>query len=193
MSASLATVSYLGATILFILCLGGLSNQETARRGNLYGIIGMTIAVLATVFGPRVVAGGLPWIVGAMVGSATTFWTGQVAGRSPELVIAQVGSNAVNSLLQANEDGKLQKALFREAAARHARRVEDGLTPQPGDATPVDPDRATQSFLLTIALQGSGGIYFAPVAETTALTVFSTWNAPRHFSRGKGQRLRACT
>ena len=40
MTSSLATVSYLGATILFILCLGGLSNQETARRGNLFGIVG---------------------------------------------------------------------------------------------------------------------------------------------------------
>ena len=49
MTSSLSTVSYLGATILFILCLGGLSNPETSRRGNLYGIIGMTIAVLATV------------------------------------------------------------------------------------------------------------------------------------------------
>ena len=67
MSASLATVSYIGATILFILCLGGLSNQETARRGNLYGMIGMTIAVLATVFGPRVLAAGLPWIIGTMI------------------------------------------------------------------------------------------------------------------------------
>ena len=67
MSASLATVSYIGATILFILCLGGLSNQETARRGNLYGMIGMTIAVLATVFGPRVMAAGFPWIIGTMV------------------------------------------------------------------------------------------------------------------------------
>ncbi|HMX23277.1 MAG TPA: NAD(P)(+) transhydrogenase (Re/Si-specific) subunit beta, partial [Accumulibacter sp.] len=71
MSASLATVSYLGATILFILCLGGLSNQETARRGNLYGIIGMTIAVVATVFGPRVGAAGYGWIVGAMLVGAT--------------------------------------------------------------------------------------------------------------------------
>jgi len=44
MTASLATVSYIGATILFILCLGGLSNQETSRRGNLYGMIGTTIA-----------------------------------------------------------------------------------------------------------------------------------------------------
>jgi len=67
MSASLSTVAYLGATILFILCLGGLSNQETSRRGNLYGMIGMTIAVLATVFGTQVTAAGLPYIIGAMV------------------------------------------------------------------------------------------------------------------------------
>jgi len=67
MSASLATVSYIGATILFILSLGGLSNQESSRRGNLFGMIGMTIAVLATVFGPQVGASGIPWIVGAMV------------------------------------------------------------------------------------------------------------------------------
>jgi len=68
MSASLVTVSYIAATILFILSLGGLSNPETARRGNLYGIIGMSIAVFATVFGPGVtLATGLPWIIGAMV------------------------------------------------------------------------------------------------------------------------------
>jgi NAD(P) transhydrogenase subunit beta len=67
MSATLATVSYVGATILFILSLGGLSNPETSRRGNLYGMIGMTIAVLATVFGPNVTAKGLPYIIAAMV------------------------------------------------------------------------------------------------------------------------------
>jgi len=44
-------VSYIIATILFILALGGLSNQETARRGNWYGIIGMTIALVATLAG----------------------------------------------------------------------------------------------------------------------------------------------
>ena len=54
MSEGLVTVSYIGATILFILTLGGLSNQETARKGNLYGMIGMAIAILATVFGPEV-------------------------------------------------------------------------------------------------------------------------------------------
>jgi NAD(P) transhydrogenase subunit beta len=67
LSPSLASAAYIGATILFILSLGGLSNPETSRRGNLYGMIGMTIAVLATVLGPRVTAAGVPWIIGAMV------------------------------------------------------------------------------------------------------------------------------
>ena len=67
MTESLATVAYIGATVLFILSLGGLANPETARRGNLFGIIGMTIAVLATVLGPRVTAAGVPWIVGSLV------------------------------------------------------------------------------------------------------------------------------
>jgi NAD(P) transhydrogenase subunit beta len=67
MSASLAAVAYIGATILFILSLGGLSNPETARRGNLYGMVGMALAVLATVFGPRVTMAGVPWIIGAML------------------------------------------------------------------------------------------------------------------------------
>ncbi|KLR57050.1 Re/Si-specific NAD(P)(+) transhydrogenase subunit beta [Diaphorobacter sp. J5-51] len=67
MSQSLATVAYLGAAILFILSLGGLSNPETSRRGNLFGMIGMALAVLATVFGPRVGASGIAWIVGALV------------------------------------------------------------------------------------------------------------------------------
>jgi NAD(P) transhydrogenase subunit beta len=44
-------VSYIIATILFILALGGLSNQETARRGNWYGIVGMGIALAATIWG----------------------------------------------------------------------------------------------------------------------------------------------
>ncbi|MFO1465025.1 MAG: Re/Si-specific NAD(P)(+) transhydrogenase subunit beta [Steroidobacteraceae bacterium] len=67
MSESLTTVAYIGATILFILSLGGLSNPESSRRGNLYGMIGMTIAVLATVLGPRVSAAGIGWILAALV------------------------------------------------------------------------------------------------------------------------------
>ena len=48
MSEGIVTASYVGATILFILALGGLSNQETARRGNLFGMIGMAVALIAT-------------------------------------------------------------------------------------------------------------------------------------------------
>ena len=67
MSANIATMAYIAAIILFILSLGGLSNPETSRRGNLYGIVGMAIAVLATVFGPRITLAGIPYIVGALL------------------------------------------------------------------------------------------------------------------------------
>ncbi|MBP9110665.1 MAG: NAD(P)(+) transhydrogenase (Re/Si-specific) subunit beta, partial [Pyrinomonadaceae bacterium] len=50
MNQSLITVAYIAASALFILSLGGLSQQSTARRGNLYGILGMLIALIATVF-----------------------------------------------------------------------------------------------------------------------------------------------
>ena len=43
-SNSLQTIAYITASVLFILSLGGLANQETARRGNVYGIAGMAIA-----------------------------------------------------------------------------------------------------------------------------------------------------
>jgi NAD(P) transhydrogenase subunit beta len=52
MSPSLVTVAYIAASALFILSLSGLSNQETARRGNLYGIVGMILALVATALGP---------------------------------------------------------------------------------------------------------------------------------------------
>ncbi len=91
MSASLVTVAYIGATILFILSLGGLSNPETARRGNLFGVIGMTIAVLATVFGPRVTPSGYGWIIGALaVGGAIGMFAAKTVKMTqmPELVAA---------------------------------------------------------------------------------------------------------
>ena len=89
MSVTLATVSYIGATILFILSLGGLSNPETSRRGNLYGMIGMTIAVLATVMGPQVTKAGYGWIVGAMaVGAVIGIYAARTVKMTqmPELV-----------------------------------------------------------------------------------------------------------
>lgn len=50
MSSALITVAYLFAGVLFILSLGGLSSQETAKRGNAYGILGMLIAIVVTAF-----------------------------------------------------------------------------------------------------------------------------------------------
>ena len=90
LTENLATVAYLGAAILFILSLGGLSNPESARRGNLFGMVGMALAVLATIFGPRVeLAEGLPWIVGALVvGGAIGLYAARTVQMTqmPELV-----------------------------------------------------------------------------------------------------------
>ena len=64
MSEGIITASYVGATILFILALSGLSNQETARRGNLYGMIGMAVALIATISG---VTGNLGILIGGLI------------------------------------------------------------------------------------------------------------------------------
>ena len=67
--SGVVTVAYIGATILFILALGGLSHPETARRGNLYGMVGMSIALLATVLGV-VTDHHLLLVLGLIVGGA---------------------------------------------------------------------------------------------------------------------------
>ena len=54
MSANIVTAIYIAASVLFILSLGGLSNQESAKRAVWYGIVGMALAVGATIFGPQV-------------------------------------------------------------------------------------------------------------------------------------------
>jgi len=89
MSQSMATVAYLGAAILFIMSLGGLSNPESSRRGNLFGMVGMALAVLATVLGPRVSASGMAWVVGALVlGGGIGLYAAKVVKMTqmPELV-----------------------------------------------------------------------------------------------------------
>ena len=71
MTEGLLTTAYIAASILFILALGGLSNQETARRGNIYGIIGMAIALIATIAGAQVTSYGVVavcMLIGAVVG-----------------------------------------------------------------------------------------------------------------------------
>ncbi len=70
MSQSLLTVAYIAASALFILSLSGLSNQESARRGNLYGIIGMVIALVATTAGAGVSGAGYGVLAAAIIPGA---------------------------------------------------------------------------------------------------------------------------
>ena len=85
----LVTVSYIAATILFILSLGGLSSPETARRGNLYGMVGMTIAILATILGPRV-SSLVPIVIAMLIGGSLGGYAAQKVKMTemPELVAA---------------------------------------------------------------------------------------------------------
>ncbi|MGE3466430.1 MAG: NAD(P)(+) transhydrogenase (Re/Si-specific) subunit beta [Pyrinomonadaceae bacterium] len=65
MQQSLITIAYIAASALFILSLGGLSQQTTARRGNLYGILGMLIALVATAFAMK--DGNYVLLAGALI------------------------------------------------------------------------------------------------------------------------------
>lgn len=71
MTESLLTTAYIAASVLFILALGGLSNPETSRRGNIYGILGMAIALVATIAGAQVTSYGVLAVcmsIGAVAG-----------------------------------------------------------------------------------------------------------------------------
>src|SRR5262247_3760450 len=92
MSADLTALLYLIAGVLFILALRGLSSPETSRRGNLFGIIGMTIAIVTTL-ASHPPAGPGAWVL-VLLGVATGGSIGAVIARRvpmtmmPELVAA---------------------------------------------------------------------------------------------------------
>ncbi|HEM7516350.1 TPA: Re/Si-specific NAD(P)(+) transhydrogenase subunit beta [Providencia stuartii] len=65
MSSGIVTAAYIVAAILFIFSLAGLSRHESSQRGNTYGIAGMAIALLATIFGPD--SANIGWMIVAMV------------------------------------------------------------------------------------------------------------------------------
>lgn len=72
MTTELQSAAYIAATVLFILSLGGLKDQESAKRGVWYGIVGMAIAVFATIFGPGVAIGPtliIAIVIGAVIGT----------------------------------------------------------------------------------------------------------------------------
>src|SRR5499426_3288419 len=92
MTADLTALLYLVAGVLFILALRGLSSPETSRRGNMFGMVGMTIAILTTL-ASHPPAGGSAWAL-VIVGMAIGGGTGAVIARRvpmtamPELVAA---------------------------------------------------------------------------------------------------------
>lgn len=87
MTHSLVAMSYIVATILFILSLSGLSNQETARKGNYYGMLGMAIAIIATTLSASVTTYEIliiALLIGGAIGAAAALKVEMT--QMPELV-----------------------------------------------------------------------------------------------------------
>jgi len=89
LSSEMQTAAYIASTVLFILSLGGLSDQESAKRSVWYGIIGMAIAVYATIFGPGVELGPV-LVLMLVIGAAAGMYVAQRVEMTgmPELVAA---------------------------------------------------------------------------------------------------------
>ena len=130
-TAGISSAAYIAAAILFILSLGGLSNQESAKRAIWYGIVGMGIAVVATVFGPGVHNVLLILVAIAAGGFAGYYVAGRVQmTEMPQLVAALhsfVGLAAV--FIGLNAEIMLQSVL--------AMREMHALLP-PGDPVMLD-------------------------------------------------------
>ena len=91
MSSGIVTASYIAASVLFILALGGLSNQEKAKRAIWFGIVGMALAIVGTIFGPEVKISFLSLLFPALiVGSIIGIYLAQRVQMTemPELVAA---------------------------------------------------------------------------------------------------------
>jgi H+-translocating NAD(P) transhydrogenase subunit beta len=122
MSFGLVSAAYVAAAVLFILSLGGLSGQESAKRAVWYGIAGMALAVGATVFGPGV---GNYTVIAAMlvIGSAIGWYVAKKVEMTemPQLVAALhsfVGLAAV--FIGFNADLELTRVLALDEASRQA-------------------------------------------------------------------------
>lgn len=125
MHSGLVTAAYIAAAVLFILALGGLSNQEKAKRAIWFGIIGMALAVVATILGPGVSATWLILIMIALGGGVGAIVAQRVQmTQMPELVAgfhSLVGLAAVFIGLNADlEAGRAARAL-RDGTAEHLR------------------------------------------------------------------------
>ena len=110
MGATLSTIAYLVAAVLFILTLRGLSHPETSRQGNLYGMIGMAIAVVATLLRPGVDVGGIGLI---LLGLA-------IGGGVGAFIALRIQMTALPQLVAAFHSLVGMSAVFVAAAAFYA-------------------------------------------------------------------------
>ena len=122
MSFGIVSAAYVAAAVLFILSLGGLSGQESAKRAVWYGIAGMALAVGATVFGPGVGNYALIAVM-LVIGSAVGWYVARTVAMTemPQLVAALhsfVGLAAV--FIGFNADLELARVLALDEAARSA-------------------------------------------------------------------------
>jgi NAD(P) transhydrogenase subunit beta len=110
MSHTLSTLSYLVASVLFILALRGLSHPETSRQGNLFGMVGMGIAVLATLLTPGMGFGGIALVIAGIA----------IGGTIGTIVAQRIQMTALPQLVAAFHSLVGMAAVFVAAAAFYA-------------------------------------------------------------------------
>ncbi|WP_270935785.1 NAD(P)(+) transhydrogenase (Re/Si-specific) subunit beta [Falsiroseomonas oryzae] len=110
MADTLSTLAYLVASVLFILALRGLSHPETSRQGNLFGMIGMAIAIAATLLKPGMSAGGIVLVIAGLA----------IGGAIGTVVAQRIQMTALPQLVAAFHSLVGMAAVFVAAAAFYA-------------------------------------------------------------------------
>ncbi|WP_237214921.1 NAD(P)(+) transhydrogenase (Re/Si-specific) subunit beta [Falsiroseomonas oryziterrae] len=110
MADTLSTLAYLVASVLFILALRGLSHPETSRQGNLLGMIGMAIAILATLLKPGMGVGGIVLVIAGLA----------IGGTIGTIVAQRIQMTALPQLVAAFHSLVGMAAVFVAAAAFYA-------------------------------------------------------------------------
>jgi len=110
MADTLSTLAYLVASVLFILALRGLSHPETSRQGNLLGMIGMAIAVVATLLKPGMGIGGIVLVIAGLA----------IGGTIGTIVAQRIQMTALPQLVAAFHSLVGMAAVFVAAAAFYA-------------------------------------------------------------------------
>ncbi|MBR0657160.1 NAD(P)(+) transhydrogenase (Re/Si-specific) subunit beta [Plastoroseomonas arctica] len=110
MGATVSTLAYLVSSVLFILALRGLSHPETSRQGNLFGMVGMGIAILATLLRPGMGGGGIAIVLAGLA----------IGGTIGTVVAGRIQMTALPQLVAAFHSLVGMAAVFVAAAAFYA-------------------------------------------------------------------------